>query len=135
MARAVPDPQVDVCGVDAIGRSVFSLRMGDRPRSGSDRGWMVVHRGKLPVAIHCSLALGSWELGLVPAGHRADRANAVIRNVVIRNAEIRNAEIRNAVIRNVVIRNVVIRNVVIRNAVIRNDDDLHLADGPTAAHR
>jgi hypothetical protein len=71
---------------------------------------MVVHRGKLPVASHRSLALGSWELGLVPAGHRADRANAVIRNAVIRNA-------------------------VIRNAVIRNDDDLHLADGPTAAHR
>jgi hypothetical protein len=61
---------------------------------------MVVHRGKLPVASHRSLALGSWELGLVPAGHRADRANAVIRN-----------------------------------AVIRNDDDLHLADGPVAAHR
>jgi hypothetical protein len=115
MARVVPDPQVDVCGVDAIGRSVFSLRMGDRPLSGSDRGWMVVHRGKLPVASHRSLALGSWELGLVPAGHRADRANAVIRNAVIRNA--------------------VIRNAVIRNAVIRNDDDLHLADGPVAAHR
>jgi hypothetical protein len=83
MMRAVPDPQGDVCAVDAIDRSVVALRMGDRPLPWVGRGWTMVHRGTHPHEGHHFLALGFWEPGLLKADPQAVPVS--VGNLSVRN--------------------------------------------------